>query len=58
MTKARLEHRIERTKRKIDALESIEDRLSEHGKWSLGYWKGILSVLEEWLDDLNEMEEQ
>ena len=56
MTKGRLEHRIDRTKRKINALESRKEHLSEHGKWSLGYWKGVLSILEEWLDELKEME--
>lgn len=52
MTKERLEHRIERTKKKIKELEIRENHLSKHGQWSLGYWKGILTILEEWLDEL------
>ena len=54
MTKERLEHQIKRTKNKIKELENEQENLSKHGYWSIGYWKGRLSVLEDWLDELEE----
>lgn len=54
MTKERLEHQIKRTKNQIKELEDKQERLSKHGYWDLGYWKGRLTVLEDWLDDIEE----
>lgn len=54
MTNERLEHQIKRTKDKIKELEDKHESLSKHGYWSLGYWKGRLTVLEDWLDDVKE----
>ena len=54
ITKERVEHQIKRAKDAIEKLESEQEDLNEHGYWSLGYWKGRLSVLEDWLDELTE----
>jgi hypothetical protein len=54
MTKERLECQIKRTKDRIKELEDNQKNLSRHGYWSLGYFKGRLTVLEDWLDDLEE----
>ena len=53
-TKEMLERQILRTKNRIKELEDKEEHLSKHGYWELGYFKGKLSVLEDWLDELKE----
>lgn len=58
ITKERLQHQIDRTKKKIAALEEREDHLSKYGYIDLGYFKGRLTVLEDWLDEMTESEEQ
>lgn len=52
MDERRLKRRIERTKQQIEKYEADKENLSQHGNWSLGYYKGKLAVLEEWLDSL------
>lgn len=54
-TKERLQHQIDRANERIARLEINQEDLSEHGFWSLGYWKGRLSILEEWLDEVEEL---
>lgn len=50
ITKERLSHQIERTKKQLAALEEREEHLSKHGYWDMGYYKGKLEVLENWFD--------
>lgn len=55
MTKQRILRRIKRADQRIADLTSKknESRLNEHGYWSLGYWIGVVNVLEDWLDELD-----
>lgn len=58
-TKERLERKIVRIKSKVENLKQEHgDKPSithtYHGGWSLGYWEGKLSTLEDILDDLDE----
>lgn len=50
----RLVHRIERLKKRIDNLQSRKDALSVHGMWQLGYYEGIVSELENILDEIRD----
>lgn len=52
MDMRRIKHKIDRAKRKIQDLEERKNILSVHGYWSLGYWEGRLSVLEDLLDEV------
>lgn len=54
ITKERLQHQIERTKKLLADLEKRQEHLSKHGYWDMGYYKGKLEVLENWLDELEE----
>jgi hypothetical protein len=58
MNKHRLRRQIDRIKKKMSDLEEkeAEGRLSNHGYWLLGYFKGKLSVMEDWLDEIEENE--
>lgn len=42
-----IERSIKRCKDAIQKLEEDKDNLSIHGHWSLGYWQGRLSALED-----------
>jgi len=53
--KYRIERSIERNNEKIKDYELRKDKLSIHGYWSLGYYQGINSELENLLDELKEM---
>ena len=53
----RIKHRIERCSKRIEEYAKQKENLSIHGYWSLGYFEGRKSVLEEILDELNELEE-
>lgn len=53
-TKERLQHQIDKANESIAKLEMNREDLNEHGFWALGYWKGRLSILEEWLDEVEE----
>lgn len=54
MTEERLQRMINRAKEKLKDLEERKDNLSKHGYWDIGYFKGRISVLEDWLDDIRE----
>jgi hypothetical protein len=51
-----LQRQIAKAKARIEDLEARQDQLSQHGYWELGYFKGRLNVLEDWLDELMEVE--
>lgn len=53
-TKVMLERQIKYAQDHIKTLEERKEILSENGYWDLGYWKGRLTVLEDWLDELKE----
>lgn len=57
VTKRNIERSIKRAKERLEDLEKRKERLSIHGYWSIGYWEGKINVLEDWLDELTEMEE-
>lgn len=52
MNELRLKRQIERTRKRIKEYEDKKETLSIHGYWSLGYYRGKLTVLEDWLDYL------
>ena len=54
MTKRELERKISRAKEKLESLEEREEHLSKHGYWEIGYLKGQINVLEDWLDEIME----
>ena len=49
-----LEIKIENAKRQLAVLEERKSHLSQHGYWDMGYFKGQISVLEDWLDEEKE----
>lgn len=49
------ERRINRYSKKITSYETQKNNLSNHGYWSLGYFEGRKSILEELLDELNQV---
>lgn len=56
MNKRQIERQIERTKKHIADYEARKDDLSVHGYWSLGYYQGKLTAMEDALDDIEEAE--
>lgn len=54
MTKDRLKHMIERNQAKLKTLQNKQDRLSVWGYRDMGYYEGRISALEEWLDEMEE----
>lgn len=58
MTKRELERKINRAKEMLKDLEERKDNLSKHGYWEIGYLKGKISVLEDWLDEITEQFEE
>jgi hypothetical protein len=50
MTEYQLKRQIERIKRRIQDYEERKENLSVHGYWDLGYYRGKLTVMEDWLD--------
>lgn len=52
MTERELERKINRAKKKLESLKEKEENLSKHGYWSIGYLKGRIDVLEDWLDEM------
>jgi len=54
MSERELERKINRAKKKLEALEEKEEHLSKHGYWSIGYLKGQIGILEDWLDEIRE----
>ena len=56
MDKRQIQKQIERTKKHIADYEERKDNLSVHGYWSLGYYQGKLTAMEDALDDIEEAE--
>lgn len=56
MNKRQIQRLIERTKKHIAEYEARKDSLSVHGYWSLGYYQGKLTAMEDALDDIEEAE--
>ena len=54
ITKERLERSIKRTRRQFEQLEERKEHLSQYGYYELGYLKGRIEVLEDWLDEMEE----
>ena len=54
MTEERLQRMIKRANESLKDLENRKENLSKHGYWDIGYFKGRISVLEEWLDEIRE----
>ncbi len=50
MSEQHLKRQIERIRKRIQEYEEKKEVLSAHGHWSLGYYQGKLSALEDWLD--------
>lgn len=57
ITKERLQRSINRAKQQLEQLQEREEHLSKWGYEEMGYYKGRLSVLEDWLDEMEEEEE-
>ena len=57
ITKERLQRSINRAKQQLEQLQEREEHLSKWGYEEMGYYKGRLSVLEDWLDELEEEED-
>lgn len=57
ITKRRLQKSIKRTKEQLEQLEERKEHLSQYGYYDMGYLKGRIEVLEDWLDEMNEEEE-
>lgn len=49
-----LERKIKRTRERLVDLENRKETLSKHGYWSIGFYRGKLEVLEDWIDELRE----
>ena len=49
----RLKRMIQRAEEKLKDLKEREEHLSKYGYWDMGYFKGRISVLEEWLDEIS-----
>lgn len=49
-----LERRIKRSKERLKSLEEREEYLSKYGYWEIGYFKGRIEILEDWLDEIRE----
>ena len=56
ITKERLQRSINRAKQQLEKLQEREEHLSKWGYEEMGYYKGRLSVLEDWLDEMEEEE--
>ena len=54
LTIKQVERRLELAKKRLAPLLDREEHLSKHGYWDIGYLKGQISVLEDWLDELKE----
>jgi hypothetical protein len=53
-----LERKINRVTKKLATLKEREEHLSKHGHWDMGYLQGQLSVLQDWLDEIMEEEDE
>lgn len=52
--KERIKRQIKRCQEKLNDLQSREEHLSKYGYWDMGYFKGRMTTLEDWLDELEE----
>lgn len=52
--KEKIKRQIKRCQEKLDDLQSREECLSKYGYWDMGYFQGRISVLKDWLDELEE----
>lgn len=52
--KERIKRQIKRCQERLDTLKSCETHLSKYGYWDMGYFQGRLSILKDWLDELEE----
>lgn len=50
------EHKLEHCKKRLSESGSMKDNLSKHGGHTIGYYKGMIRVYEDIIDDLKEME--
>lgn len=53
--KKSVQRRLKRAREKLEAVMAKEDCLSKHGFWDMGCLRGEISVLEDWLDELNDL---
>ena len=54
LTVKQIERKLDLAKKRLAPLLVREEHLSKHGYWDIGYLKGQISVLEEWLDELKD----
>ena len=54
--KRRYENRLQRAIKHRDELKEKESSLSEHGHWDLGYYTARVTLLEEIIADLSELQ--
>ena len=57
MTEKQIKRQIERIRKRIQEYEEKKETLSVHGYWSLGYYQGKLSALEDLLDFMQELKD-
>lgn len=55
MREQQLKRQIERIRKRIQEYKEKKEALSVYGYWSLGYYHGKLSALEDWLDYMKEL---
>lgn len=53
--KGRIQKKLERTRRELETVIAKDDCLTKHGFWDMGYLRGQISVLVEWLDELDDI---
>lgn len=53
-TKKRIEHMINREKKRMQPMIDNFEDLSKWGLWTIGYCQGRISLLEDLLDELEE----
>ena len=54
LTIRQIERKLDLARKRLAPLLDREEQLSKHGYWEIGYLKGQISVLEDWLDELKE----
>lgn len=57
ITAKELQRKINRAQMKLDALKEREKHLSKYGYWEMGYFQGMINILQDWLDETKENEE-
>ena len=56
VTKEGIQRSINRAKQELKRLQERKEDLSKYGYEEMGYFKGRLAVLEDWLDEMEEEE--